>query len=200
MGYTTDFVGWVQVDPPLNEHETDYLRAFSRTRRWDRPAGPYVVLPHPLADDEHDPETDAYNRPTRGEPGLWCPWTATKDGTAFAFDGIEKAYGATQWLDYLIRTFVAPGAAASRVDDPLFDGFMFDHVCDGAVASCRRDTGQVSVILVTDNVVDERVLLPGIPEGVVWGGLPYEAEVDRYRQRAAVRRAAYDERLVSRVP
>ena len=51
MGYTTDFIGWVQIDPPLNEHETDYLRAFNRTRRWDRPEGPFVVLPHPLADD-----------------------------------------------------------------------------------------------------------------------------------------------------
>jgi len=200
MGYTTDFVGWVQVDPPLNEHETDYVRAFGRTRRWDRPAGPYVVLPHPLAADEDEGGDDAYSRPSRGEPGLWCPWTATENGTALAFDGIEKAYAATRWLDYLIRTFLRPGATASRVDDSLFAEFTFDHVCDGAVASCRRDTGQVSLILVTDNEVDERVLLPGIPEGVAWGELPYEAEVDRFRQRAAVRRAAYDERLVSRVP
>jgi hypothetical protein len=43
------------------------------------------------------------------------------------------------------------------------------------------------------------VLLPGVPEGVVWAGLPYEPEMDRHRNRAAVRRAAYDERLVSRV-
>lgn len=70
----------------------------------------------------------------------------------------------------------------------------------GEVASCRRDTGQLAVILVSENAVDERVLLPGVDEGVVWGGLPYEAEADRFRQRAAVRRAGYDERLVSRVP
>lgn len=200
MGYTTDFVGWVQIDPPLNEHETDYIRAFSRTRRWDRPSGPYAVLAHPLDDDEPEPVTAAYNRPSVREPGLWCPWTATTNGTALAFDGIEKAYNATQWLDYLIRTFLCPGAVVSGVGDPLFADFTFDHVCDGAVASCRRDTGQVSVLLVTDNAVDERILLPGVPEAVVWGGLPYEAEIDRYRQQAAVRRAAYDQRLVSRVP
>ena len=200
MGYTTDFVGWFQVDPPLNEDETDYLRAFSRTRRWDRPAGPYVVLPHPLADDEDEPESDAYNRPATGEPGLWCPWTVTPRGTAIAFDGIEKAYNATKWLDYLIRTFLSPGAAVSQIDEPVFADFTFDHVCDGAVAACRRDTGRVSLILVTDNKVDELVLLPGVPEGVVWSDLPYEAEVDRHRQRATVRRAAYDERLASRIP
>lgn len=78
MGYTTDFVGWVQIDPPLNEHETDYLRAFNRTRRWDRSEGRFVVLPHPLADDEPKSDVDAYNRPAKGEPGLWCPWTVTR--------------------------------------------------------------------------------------------------------------------------
>ena len=42
-------------------------------------------------------------------------------------------------------------------------------------------------------------LLPGIPEGVIWAGLPYEPELDRHRNAAAVRRAAYDERLSRRV-
>jgi hypothetical protein len=199
MGYTTDFIGWVQIEPPLNQHETDYLRAFNRTRRWDRSEGRFVVLAHPLADDEPESDVDAYNRPAKGEPGLWCPWTVTGDGTAIAHDGREKAYDATRWLEYLIRTFLRPGAYASTVDDPVLEGFTFDHVCDGAIASCRRDTGRVAVILVIDNEVEERVLLPGIPEGVVWADLPYEPEVDRHRNRAAVRRAAYDERLVSRV-
>ncbi|MGH3658060.1 MAG: hypothetical protein ACRDUA_15505 [Micromonosporaceae bacterium] len=189
------------MNPPLNEHETEYLRAFSATRRWDRPAGPHVVLPHPLADDEpDDADIDSYNRPAPGEPGLWCPWTATTDGRAISFDGMEKAYRPVEWLRYLIDTFLAPDATVAAVADPVFDRFTVDHVCDGAVAFCRRDTGRVSVILVTDNTVDERVLLPGVPEGVVWAGLPYEAEADRHRQAAAIRRAAYDQRLVSRVP
>jgi len=202
MGYTTDFVGWVQIDPPLNEHETEYLRAFSRTRRWDRPGGKYVVLPHPLAEDEPtlDDRSDAHNRPAHGEPGPWCPWLPSTDGRVLAFDGREKAYDAVAWLRYLIRAFLAPGAEASAGTDPQFTGFSFDHVCDGAVAACRRDTGRTSLILVTDNEVDELVLMPGVPEDVVWAGLPYEEEADRARQRAAVRRAAYDERLVRRVP
>lgn len=169
MGYTTDFIGWVQIDPPLNEQETEYLRAFNRTRRWDRPEGPYVVLPHPLADDDDEAGNDARNRLAPGEPGVWCPWTPTTDGSALAFDGIEKAYQATRWLQYLIDTFLAPGATVADLDDPQFADFTTDHICDGAVASCRRDTGRVAVIFVTENVVDERVLLPGVDEGVVWG-------------------------------
>lgn len=200
MGYTTDFVGWIQIDPPLNEHETEYLRAFNRTRRWDRPEGPYVVLSHPLADDESGGDVDVRNRLAPGEPGLWCPWTPTSDGSALVFDGVEKAYRSTEWLRYVIDTFLAPEATVASVNDPQFAAFTTDHVCDGAVAACRRDTGQLSVLFVTDNEVDERVLLPGVPEGVVWAGLPYEPDEDRWRNRAAVRRAAYDERLVGRVP
>ena len=65
--------------------------------------------------------------------------------------------------------------------------------------------GKVGEVLATKgrtvgHAVDERVLLPGVDEGVVCGGLPYEVEVDRFGQRAAVRRAAYDERLASRIP
>lgn len=201
MGYTTDFVGWVQIDPPLRDEETDYLRAFNQTRRFDRKAGPYVVLDHPLADDE-DSDTDypeeRYDKPAPGEPSLRCPWTPVTSGRYLSYDGCEKAYEAVGWLDYLIRTFLAPGAAAAESGEEVFRDFTFDHICDGAVAACRRDTGRLSVILVTDNVVDERVILPGVPESVVWAGMPYEEDVDRYRQRAAVRRAAYDPRLASR--
>jgi hypothetical protein len=40
MGYTTDFIGHIGIDPPLNEAEQSYLRAFAESRRWDRPGGP----------------------------------------------------------------------------------------------------------------------------------------------------------------
>ncbi|CAN5120958.1 hypothetical protein BH20ACT5_BH20ACT5_20370 [soil metagenome] len=197
MGYTTDFVGWVQIDPPCNEQETEYLRAFNRTRRWDRPAGPYFVLDHPLDEEEVGVSThgEAFNRPGPGEPSLWCPWTVGGAGGFLCFDGVEKAYAADRWLGYLIDTFLAPSATAARSGDPSFVSFTFDHVCDGAVAACRRDTGELSVIFATDNVVDGRVLLPGVPLGVVWGGLPYEPERDRFRQGSVIRRAAHDARF-----
>ena len=158
------------------------------------------MLPHPLADDEPEvPDDDPRRRSNGTAPGPWCPWVPSTDGCALTFDGAEKAYNSVRWLDYLIRTFLAPGAEASALADPQFADFTFDHLCDGAVAACRRDTGRVSVIFVTDNEVDDVELMPGIPEGAVWAALPYEADVDRSRQRMAVRRAAYDPRLVDRV-
>lgn len=39
MGYTTDFLGHIDVHPPLNEAEQTYLTAFSRSRRFDREGG-----------------------------------------------------------------------------------------------------------------------------------------------------------------
>lgn len=198
MGYTTDFVGWVQIDPPCNEQESEYLCAFNRTRRWNRPAGPYVVLDHPLDEEGLSTDGEDYNRPAPGEPSLWCPWTVGAGGGHLCWDGAEKAYAADGWLAHLIDSFLTPSAAAASSGDRLFDGFTFDHVCDGAVAACRRDTGELSVIFVTDNVIDTRVIMPGMPAGVVWAGLPYEAEHDRIVQRSAIRRAAHDARFAAR--
>ena len=47
MGYTTDFIGHVDIAPALNEAEIDYLEAFCASRRWERPGGPYEVPGNP---------------------------------------------------------------------------------------------------------------------------------------------------------
>jgi len=47
MGYSTDFLGHIDIDPSLNDAEHQYLRAFSQSRRWDRRAGPYAVPGNP---------------------------------------------------------------------------------------------------------------------------------------------------------
>lgn len=43
VGSTTDFIGHVDIDPPLNDAEIEYLTAFSESRRCLRPGGPYAV-------------------------------------------------------------------------------------------------------------------------------------------------------------
>jgi len=40
-------------------------------------------------------------RDPRIQPGLWCQWTATDDGTAIVWDGGEKFYNYIEWLQYL---------------------------------------------------------------------------------------------------
>lgn len=38
-------------------------------------------------------------------PGLWCQWTVDKEGTRLEWDGGEKFYYYSEWLNYLITHF-----------------------------------------------------------------------------------------------
>ncbi len=176
MGYTTDFVGYVLIDPPLNIEECEYLTAFTQTRRWFRQAGPYVVLDNPAVEEPCE-SVERYNTPWPGEPSLWCPWRPSLDGTCLAFDGIEKAYRPVEWMRYLISHFLRPDAEASMTMLPEFEQFTFDHIVDGVIVGCRRDTGRMFAIEVASNVVEERVLMRGAPEED-WGPLPYQTAID----------------------
>ena len=44
----------------------------------------------------------------KGQPGLWCQWTISEDGTELFWDGGEKFYNYTAWLKYLISRFFNP--------------------------------------------------------------------------------------------
>lgn len=180
MGYPADFIGHVDVAPSLNEAEVAYLTAFSRSRRWERPGGPYAVPRDPLEEEQAAARAGrSYRRPPLGQPGLWCDWEPCWDGCCLAYNGVERFFGAAQWLRYLLDHFLREGAVASRSGDPRFAGFGFDHVLDGMVVGCRRDTKELFAITVSGNAVREEVLrradrrLRGHPP------LPYEAAVDR---------------------
>ncbi|HZI97471.1 MAG TPA: hypothetical protein VFD41_08095 [Actinomycetales bacterium] len=209
MGYSTDFLGHIEITPPLNPAEVEYLTAFSESRRWDRPGGPYEVPDNPRDDavvlGEPDPETGApnvrgpisegagterFNRPARGQPQLRCQWVPCPDGCCLSDDGHEKFYEPTVWMRYLIDHFMKPGATASRSGLPCFESFTFDHELNGVIAACRRDTRRLWVIRVTRNRVTEKDLAPGVPESVVWGLFPYEREIDRLDELRRRRRIA----------
>ncbi len=44
----------------------------------------------------------------KGQPGLWCQWEISEDGTELSWDGGEKFYNYTAWLEYLIEKFFKP--------------------------------------------------------------------------------------------
>jgi hypothetical protein len=190
MGYTTDFIGHVELSPPLNTAEQQYLRAFADSRRYDRPHRPYEVPGNPAAEhDERPVDHDAYNSVGPGQPSLWCHWTPCWDGCCLSFDGREKFYGATSWMRYLIDHFLAPGAQASSSRLPWFEEFTFDHTLDGVIAACRRDTRELYLIRVDRNLVREETLIPPIPQYFDMPDLPYEAENDsQSRSRRRPRR------------
>jgi hypothetical protein len=195
MGFTTDFIGHVDIEPALNQDEIEYLTAFGHSRRFDRPDGPYAVPGNPMAVLENERETvdvDTYNRVAPGQPQLWCQWVPCLDGCCLSFDGNEKFYQPVAWMRYLINHFLKPGAAASRSGLPAFEHFTFDHRLDGMVVGCRRDNKELFAIQVKANRVTERVLRAGLPEYFGREPLAYEREIDRWRASSRRRRVPPD--------
>lgn len=179
MAYCTDFIGHVEVRPGLNEAELGYLAAFTGSRRWRRPEGPYAVPTD--ACEEEPTAARAWHLPAEGQPTLWCDWTPCWDGCSLTWQGEERFAGVGTWLGYLVDHFLRPGAAASRTGDPLFGGFTFDHVLDGMVVGCRRDNKQLFAVSVHENRVREEILRPGDRRLRGMPPLPYEDLVDSRR-------------------
>ncbi|ACU70079.1 hypothetical protein Caci_1153 [Catenulispora acidiphila DSM 44928] len=169
MGYTTEFTGAVTVEPPLNTHEISYLRRFVGTRRMDRELGPYYCGTGHMGQDE-EPDIRDYDKAGFGQPGLWCKWEPTDDGSRIRWNQAEKFYNSEEWMAYLIRTFLMPGAAlaaelASRVEGhyyaPEFAHFTFDHVVNGAIDADGEEVDDLWQLVVTDNEVTTRDMGPG---------------------------------------
>lgn len=197
MGYTTDFIGHIDIAPSLNDNEIAYLTAFSQSRRCRRPGGPYDVPGNPMAEEPADFADDTYNSPPQGQPGLWCDWVPCWDGCCLAFNGNERFYSPVPWLRYLIAHFLKPGAKASRTSDDGFDGFTFDHRLDGMIVGCRRDDKELYAVTVTDNRVREKILRPADPRYVDFPLLPYEEAIDREYEGSRRRRRKRDADVIA---
>ena len=181
MGYTTDFIGHLEIQPPLNEQEIEYLAAFTQSRRCLREGGPYAVPDNPLAESSDAFVGDTYNMPPPGQPQLWCDWEVCWDGCCLTWSGKEKSYEMTRWLRYLIDHFLKPGARASG--HPGFEAFTFDHEVEGQVVGCRRDTKELFSISVRANRVRVKVLREADPRLAGFPPLPYEVADDRWTPR-----------------
>ncbi len=199
MGYTTDFIGHIDIEPGLNEAEIAYLTAFSQSRRFRRDGGPYDVPGNPRAEDYADFDADDYNRPAFGQPGLWCQWVPCWDGCCLAFNGLEKFYDPVKWLRYLIKHFLEPGAVASQRKNELFEDFTFDHVLEGMIVGCRRDNKELYAIVARDNRVRERILRPADERYLDRPPLPYELVLDREKADRRRRRRGRQPRESGRV-
>ena len=138
MGYNTDYLGHIDVDPPLNDAEIEYLTAFGSSRRCIRPGGPYEVPGNPRAETSDAFEGDDYNQRAPGQPNLWCDWTPCWDGCCIAWNGTEKSYSMIPWLRYLIQHFLKPGAPSRFATFPMQPGRSSRRGPHGVVARCRN--------------------------------------------------------------
>lgn len=199
MGFTTDFIGHIDIAPSLNEAEITYLTAFSHSRRYHRGGSPYDVPGNPRADDALEVKPSRYNSVAPGQPGLWCDWVPCWGGCCLAFNGKEKFYDPVPWLRYLVTHFLRPGAVAQSSGHESLEGFTFDHVLAGMVVGCRRDNKELYAIRVRNNQVRERILRPADKKYVDRPPLPYELAIDREREDGVRRRRGRKARAVAPV-
>lgn len=144
MGYTTDFSGRFQLNKTLDETTKIFLKKFAETRRMKRTLPPeygvdgeFYVGGGGSFGQDHEASIVDYNTPPRTQPGLWCQWIPTEDGNYIEWDGGEKFYDYVEWLEYLIKNFLAPKG----------------YVLNGEVQWQGEDTDDVGRIVVKDNVV-----------------------------------------------
>jgi hypothetical protein len=164
MGYTTYFNGEFTVTPKLNDGQVAYLKAFNNTRRMKRDEAIAETFPDPVRWDaqiktvgeegeyyvgaagsdygqENDPSVKDHNEPPADQPGLWCQWVPSDDGTTIAWDDGEKFYNYVAWLEYIVEHFLEP----------------WGRKLNGEVHYTGEDSEDRGTIYVQDNVIKDVV-------------------------------------------
>ena len=78
-----------------------------------------------------------HNYPPRTQPGLWCQWIPNEEGTEIMWDGCEKFYHYTEWLNYIIHKFLIPNG----------------YTLNGEVRFQGEDSTDSGTIVVKNNIV-----------------------------------------------
>jgi hypothetical protein len=158
MGYTTEFNGRLSLSRQLSLDETDFINKFSETRRMKRDSeklfvkynGKYGRILNEneekspitcygkdgeffIGDDESTGVID-YNS-HGSQPGLWCQWVIEEN--TLCWDGNEKFYYYTEWLEYLIEYFFNPWGV----------------ILNGVIKWSGEDFSDLGIITVDNNVV-----------------------------------------------
>lgn len=162
MGYTTYFDGEFTLDRPLATEHRDYLEKFNGTRRMKRdaqltkdrpdpvreaaglgvgPEGAYFVGESGYAGQNRGPDVIDGNGPPEGQPGLWCKWIPTDDGTAIVWDEGEKFYSYVEWIEYLVEHFLAP----------------WGYTLSGTVEWSGEEQGDMGKIVIEQNAISVKV-------------------------------------------
>lgn len=150
MGYTTYFTGKINIEPALNAEEIAYLSKFAATRRMSRIKGPYYVDNGGMCGQDHEDDILNYNQPPSGQPGLWCQWIPTEDGTSLVWDEGEKFYDSAEWMKYLIEHFLKPDPIA-RSFEPARFAFLQGHRLNGVIEAQGEESDDRWDLVVKDN-------------------------------------------------
>jgi hypothetical protein len=118
MGYSTIYLQPFKFDRPLTTDHADVLIEFSQT--------------------EHEDES---GKPGGGgkPPTNYCQWIPMDDRGGLEWDKGEKFYYGTEWLVYLIETFIKP----------------WGYIVNGESPWYIEDYQEAGILKVVDNVVSE---------------------------------------------
>lgn len=175
MGYQTDLVGYLHVQPELNATEIAFVNGITH-RAISQDAGLRSVDDHEKARLELESVA----------PWGWSNWAACSEGCCLSYDGGDKANQMVPWLKYLLSTYLVPGAPAQG--RPGYEDFTCDHVVNGMVVGSRRDNRELYAICVEENAVTVEMLWPGVPEWSDYPQLAYQVQIDRFREWEAAYR------------
>jgi hypothetical protein len=186
MGFSTTFLGRLDIEPRLNATEVEWLTAYAELdRRYF--TDPYEVPMNPRAFRlERERETQDQRprsgqkgsvaaardsltslTPRDGSPYPHLDWKPCTDGCCLRWDSrTEKSRMAESWLQYLIDHFLRPGAMARTSGRPDFAEFTFNHVLNGVIAAERDDTRELWLIHCRDNEISTQQLVP--PDLMPW--------------------------------
>lgn len=105
MGYQTDFIGCLQIEPPLGARERSFINRISGSPFLQETGGSLRVA------DEDD---EVLRELTHGAPQGWSNWTVCRQGCCLSYDGGDKANYMAPWLKFLMATFLVPGGSCRR--------------------------------------------------------------------------------------
>lgn len=157
MGYSTYFNGNVQIDPPLNKDEISYLKDFALSRRRYRQKGALYIGNTENYETSVEEDVIDNTRPDPDQPGLWCQWTPSDDGTTLEWDQGEKFYQSAAWMKYIVENLLAPSAVDYLIDhgteDPRLNSFTCGHTVNGTIYAEGEESDDRWQLVVKDNVV-----------------------------------------------
>jgi hypothetical protein len=130
------FIGCIQVRPPLNDTEVDFL--------------------DDLADSGRTLRSTPTGRGNDAVPFARLAWTACIDGCCLRWDGSAATKWMVPTLQFLVDHLL--GARGVAREHPRFAGFTFDHVLTGAVVGRAYDDRTTTVVDIADDVAASRVL------------------------------------------
>lgn len=157
MGYTSYFMGNVTIDPPLNADEIAYLNDLSSTRRQHHKGGPLVIGSTENYGQGAQEGVISTNDPHPDQPGLWCQWVPSEDGTTLEWDEGEKFYRSAEWMKYIVENLLAPSAVDYLIDhgpeDQRLNSFTCGHTVNGTIYVEGEESDDRWQLVVKDNVV-----------------------------------------------